>query len=55
MSEREWLGNLDSSARRAHELTAKRQLLSASTLFAKSCRGVTMLNSTKIKRHFREC
>ena len=39
MSEREWLGNLDSSARRAHELTAKRQLLSASTLFAKSCRG----------------
>ena len=27
-------GSLDSSARRAHELTAKRQLLSASTLFS---------------------
>ena len=34
-------GSLELSARRAHELTAKRQLLSASTLFAKSCRGVT--------------
>ena len=55
MSEREWLGTLIRLPGGHTELTAKRQLLSASTLFAKSCRGVTMLNSTKIKRHFREC
>ena len=38
--------------RRAHELTGEASTPNVYT-FAKSCRGVTMLNSTKIKRHFK--